>query len=229
MHTDDGVELINDSEGIALFRAKKTSISNIWFAKISPLPSSTCYFLAQAPSSKMVVGKMQLPLFPVSPSTSRRFAFGTRQCLPGRRKPEVLRPDIAGVRGSMVKRLRPRVTVSTPLPLSNRGHDPSSPREYFFTGRENASKQELTAAAWLSLPCAPPSQPGLPFARCIPPARPARQRERKEKARRRGSKGMSERARQRDSKDMTERKRGTAIERWQEHERERERGREERR
>ena len=36
-------------------------------------------------------------------------------CL-GRLKPDVLRPGIAGMRGSMVKRLRPCMTISTPPP-----------------------------------------------------------------------------------------------------------------
>ena len=38
------------------------------------------------------------------------------QCLPDRPKPDVLRPGIAGMRGSMVTRLRPRTTMSTPPP-----------------------------------------------------------------------------------------------------------------
>ena len=42
-----------------------------------------------------------------------------KQCLPGRRKPDVLRPGIVGMRGSMVVRLRPCMitSISTPAPL----------------------------------------------------------------------------------------------------------------
>ena len=39
-----------------------------------------------------------------------------KQCLPGRRKPDVLRPGIVGMRRSRVIRLRPRMTMSTPFP-----------------------------------------------------------------------------------------------------------------
>ena len=37
-----------------------------------------------------------------------------KQCLPGRLKPDVLRPVIVGTRGPMVTRLRPCMTTSTP-------------------------------------------------------------------------------------------------------------------
>ncbi|CAN0286800.1 unnamed protein product [Laminaria digitata] len=37
-----------------------------------------------------------------------------KRCLPGRWKPDVLRPGIAGVRGSRVIRLRPSMILSTP-------------------------------------------------------------------------------------------------------------------
>ena len=51
------------------------------------------------------------PLLPPRPScdlpnTSRRFALGASNVLPGRRKPDVLRLGIVGMQGSMVIRLR---------------------------------------------------------------------------------------------------------------------------
>ena len=49
-----------------------------------------------------------------------RFALGaSNQRLPGRRKHDVLRPGIAGMRGSMVIRLRPCMISSTPSPAIN--------------------------------------------------------------------------------------------------------------
>ena len=50
-----------------------------------------------------------------SPDTSWRSELRSK-CLRGRRKPDVLRPSIAGMRGSMARRLRPCMISSTPLP-----------------------------------------------------------------------------------------------------------------
>ena len=58
-------------------------------------------------SQQAVLGRMQL--FPSSDSrnTSRRFRAWCERCLPGRRKPDVFRLGVVGMRGCMVIRLRP--------------------------------------------------------------------------------------------------------------------------
>ena len=46
-----------------------------------------------------------------------RFALGAKQWLPGRGQPFAFRPGIVGTRGSMITRLRPCMTSSTPPPI----------------------------------------------------------------------------------------------------------------
>ena len=50
-----------------------------------------------------------------SPGTSPRFALGARECLSAQFKHDALRPEIAEIRGSVVIRVRPCMTMSTTL------------------------------------------------------------------------------------------------------------------
>ena len=66
---------------------------------------------ATKPALQAVLSRrMQLTLHATRPNISRRFALGASNALPSQSKPDVLRPSIVGMRGSMVIRLRPCMT-----------------------------------------------------------------------------------------------------------------------
>ena len=63
----------------------------------------------------------------------------SNQCLPGRWKPDVIRPGIVGMQRSMVVRLRPCMDINTPLTPLRRG----SPSLGFSVGRIRSSSTEV--------------------------------------------------------------------------------------
>ena len=75
-------------------------------------------------ASQAVLGRMQLTLDATRRTPHVFLRACCKQCLPGRWKTDVLRPGIAGVRGSVVIRLRPYMISST--------HHPQPPLPRFW-------------------------------------------------------------------------------------------------
>ena len=76
---------------------------------------------------KAVVRRMQPTLHATRPKNLTALRAWCKQCLPGRLKPDGLRPGIEGMRGSMVGRQRPCTRMSTSPPLSRAPPPPPPP------------------------------------------------------------------------------------------------------